>query len=322
MKTSIVTPVFNEEKSINTYCNAIFHINYDKNNFEIVIVDDGSSDNTVHLIRKLWKNSKIKSKIIQLGKNFGRSVARVTGARAAKYDNILFLDAKCEIFPDALRMIEKINYSPINPAVIQKRRGPFDIFFYMLRRTLYKKNFGEKFSQQFITPENFDSMAKGTTMFFCTKDLFLSSQPANISSKNNSDDTALLANMVKKKAILTTPRVRCYYNTRSSFIENIKHIFNRGPKFVDYYYKPSKKHFWLMNLALMFIFLLTYRIYSGTISFYDALLTLLILDLLLTFFISKSAKEFLTFLFLFPLFSAIFTTGLIKGIFLKSIGRF
>lgn len=322
MQISIVTPIFNESKNIYSYCKAILALDYNLNDFELLIIDDGSTDDTIEIMKKLLINSKIKLKIIQLGKNFGRSVARITGARAAKNNNILFLDAKCEIFPDALKMIEKINYSPITCQILQRQDNALDLFFYTLRSSFYRKNSGIDFPAQYITTKNFDTFGKGTTMFFCTKALFLNSQPGNIDDRNNSDDTALLHNIVRQKAILTTPHIRCYYNTRNSFFENIKHIFNRGPKFIDYYYKPSKKHFWLINSTLIFIFLLIYRIYSGTISLYDTFLALMILDVLLTLYVSKSVKAFLAFLLFFPLFSGVFTMGIIKGIFLKLIGKF
>jgi glycosyltransferase involved in cell wall biosynthesis len=321
MKISIVTPVFNEEKSVTSYCKAVFSLDYNIIDFEVVIVDDGSCDGTVKLFEKFRKDSKIKLKIISLGKNAGRSIARLEGAKAAKYGNILFMDAKCEILPDALKAIKKINYSPINPLILQKKNNIFDLFFYILRRAFYKKNFGENFAEQYINKKNFDSMAKGTTMFFCDKKLFLKSQPSNINSKNNSDDTALLANIVKKKPILATPLVRCWYNTRGSFIQNIRHIFNRGPKFVDYYYVPSRKHFWLINSVFVFILLVIYRVFSREISAGNILSGLVLLDIFLALYVARGLKEFLVFLLLFPVFSAIFMLGVIKGVFLKFFSK-
>ena len=321
MKISIVTPVFNEEKSMASYCKAIFSLDYDISDFEVVIVDDGSGDSTVKLLKEFWKNSKIKLKIISLGKNSGRSIARLKGSKAAKYNDILFLDARCEIFPDALKVIKKIDYSPINPLVLQKKNNIFDLFFYILRRAFYKKNFGENFAQQYINEKNFDTMAKGTTMFFCDKKLFLESQPQNINSKNNSDDTALLANIVRKKPILATPLVRCYYNTRGSFIQNIRHIFNRGPKFIDYYYRPSKKHFWLINLVFILILLVIYRISSREISVSDILSGLVFMDVSLALYVARGLKDFFIFLFFFPVFLSVFMLGIIKGVFLKLFNK-
>ena len=323
MQISIVTPVFNEAESIPAYWKAVSLLNCGKKtDFEVVVVNDGSSDFTMKVLKKLQNKSKIRLKIVDLKRNLGRSMARVAGARVVINENILFLDVRCEIFPDALKMIEKINYSPINPLVLQKKNSFFDLFFYIIRRAFYRKNFGEDFSEQFITAENFDSMAKGTTMFYCEKKLFLESQPSNIENKNNSDDTALLANIVKKRPILATSLVRCYYNTRSSFVANVKHIFNRGPKFVDYYYKPSKRHFWLINLFFLLIFLLIYRMYLGLISLYGLASVFLVVDAFLALYVSRKLKEFFIFLFFFPIFSAVFFLGVMRGFTLKVLGEF
>lgn len=317
MKISIITPVFNEGENIRNYFKAISCLKYNFNSFEVIIVNDGSGDNTPGIIKEITRNSKINFKIINFKKNLGRSMARFLGAKKAKYQNLLFLDSKCEISPNCLRKIKKINYSPINPLILQKKNNIFDLFFYILRRSLYKKNFDKNFSEQFITTKNFDSMAKGMTMFFCDKKLFLDSQPDNIKNKNNSDDTALLANIVKKKNILATSQIYCYYNTRASFIQNIIHIFNRGPKFIDYYYKPAKKHFWLINLIIFFLVTSVYGIINRELSIYGAFIIVFVLDLFLALYITRNLKEFFIFLLLFPVFLLVFLSGLIKGIFIK-----
>ena len=70
-KISIITPTYNEEENIEKLCNAI-SIEMDKLNYEYehIVIDNASKDNTVKILKKLASNNK-KLKIILNAKNFG-----------------------------------------------------------------------------------------------------------------------------------------------------------------------------------------------------------------------------------------------------------
>ena len=53
-------------------------------------------------------------------------------------------------------------------------RSLFDRCFHLLHNQIYKPYFGEKFENLKINSKNFDISPKGTGVFFCNKDLFLS----------------------------------------------------------------------------------------------------------------------------------------------------
>lgn len=92
MNLSIVIPVFNEEKRIKK---SLFEIiSYLKNskiikNFEIIIVDDNSSDNTFNIVSNFDK----KIVVLKNKKNYGKGYSIKKGILNAKYDYILFTDA-------------------------------------------------------------------------------------------------------------------------------------------------------------------------------------------------------------------------------------
>ena len=93
MYLSVIVPAFNEEKiifeNINRYSDYLKKQNYD---YEIIIVNDGSSDNSQKIINNLkTKNQKIKS--IEFEKNQGKGYVVKRGMLKAQGDYHLFLDA-------------------------------------------------------------------------------------------------------------------------------------------------------------------------------------------------------------------------------------
>lgn len=78
-KISIVIPAYNCEKYIVTCLESIYNQNY--NEFEVIIIDDGSTDNTNKIIREYIKD-KINFKLITIS-NHGVSYARNIGIQNA-----------------------------------------------------------------------------------------------------------------------------------------------------------------------------------------------------------------------------------------------
>ena len=86
-KISIIVPCFNAEKYICRCVDSLLNQDYD--NYEVVIVNDGSVDDTLNILNKHKNNSKIK---IISQKNSGVSVARNTGISNSSGDFICFVD--------------------------------------------------------------------------------------------------------------------------------------------------------------------------------------------------------------------------------------
>ncbi|WP_455539188.1 glycosyltransferase family 2 protein [Terrisporobacter sp.] len=86
---SIITPIYNCEKYIEQTIKSIQNQTY--TNYELIIVDDGSTDNSANIIKKIMKNDK---KIIYIKqKNSGVVVARNTAIENSKGRYIAFLDS-------------------------------------------------------------------------------------------------------------------------------------------------------------------------------------------------------------------------------------
>lgn len=91
---SIIVPVFNGERFIGTCIESINKLNYPKDNFEVIVVDNGSSDRSIDTIRNFQNNSDIDIKLyVEKGKGAYR--ARNLGVKNAKGDIIVFTDADC-----------------------------------------------------------------------------------------------------------------------------------------------------------------------------------------------------------------------------------
>lgn len=85
---SIVVPVYNEEGNVAELHKEILDVCKANNyTFEIIFIDDGSSDRTAEICRGLHP-----LKLIQMRKNFGQTAAMDAGIKAAQYDYIVTMD--------------------------------------------------------------------------------------------------------------------------------------------------------------------------------------------------------------------------------------
>ncbi len=89
---SLILPVYNEEKRIAASLKSIYHyLRSTGHTYEILIVDDGSTDRTLELIRFFSSDKKV-IKIIALNRNIGKGGAIREGVRQAKGHFIFFSD--------------------------------------------------------------------------------------------------------------------------------------------------------------------------------------------------------------------------------------
>lgn len=103
LKFSIIIPVYNTEKYLNKCFDSLINQNYQ--NFEVIIINDGSTDNSLEICNK-YSNNDNRFKIIDI-KNQGVSTARNIGLNEVTGDYITFLDSDDWLENDALLVINK-----------------------------------------------------------------------------------------------------------------------------------------------------------------------------------------------------------------------
>ncbi|PCJ00238.1 MAG: glycosyl transferase family 2 [Alphaproteobacteria bacterium] len=105
---SIVIPCYNEEEVVDICNKAVTDVIDDMTyNFEIIYINDGSTDATLELLEKIHAKDK-RVVIINLSRNFGKEAAMTAGIDNAKGDALILLDADLQdppsLIPDIIKM--------------------------------------------------------------------------------------------------------------------------------------------------------------------------------------------------------------------------
>lgn len=127
MKFSIIMPAYNEENKISNAIKSILNQTY--KNFELIIINDGSTDNTLKIINQ-YKGKNIK---VINQKNLGVSAARNAGIKESQGNYILFIDADDYIDNDLL----------INLVKTIKNNKNHWIYFKMIKEFKNKKKYSD-----------------------------------------------------------------------------------------------------------------------------------------------------------------------------------
>lgn len=127
MKISLIIPFYNGEK----FCEKIFDLIFKQNykNYEVICVDDGSTDNTLKILKSIEKsNSKVK---VFTQKNTGPGFARKLGFQKSSGDIVLFYDSDDSlydenVFQNIVHIFEKENPDIIfYDLIITSKSGEF-----------------------------------------------------------------------------------------------------------------------------------------------------------------------------------------------------
>ena len=139
-KVSVVIPMYYEEEVAEECYNRVSNClkalkNYD---YEIIVVNDGSKDNTLDILQNLAKND-IKLKVVSFSRNFGHQAAVTAGLKYTTGDVVVIIDADLqdppELIADMLKLWEAGNEVIYAKRKVRKGESKFKLF---TAKTFYK----------------------------------------------------------------------------------------------------------------------------------------------------------------------------------------
>lgn len=134
MKLSVIVSLFNEELAVRSFFETIVKVLKDYTNYEIIFVNDGSTDKTLKIVAELTKTNKhVKS--ISFSRNFGHEAAMLAGIDYAEGDVLICMDGDLQhppkMIPDMLKRYEKRDVDIIN-MVPTRTNSVFSNWFYKI----------------------------------------------------------------------------------------------------------------------------------------------------------------------------------------------
>ncbi len=102
-KISVVIPVYNSQKYLEKCLDSVLNQTY--NNFEVILIDDGSTDSSFELCQSIIKNNSNKDIKLIHQQNRGVSSARNAGIDNSTGDYIVFIDSDDQVDSDMLEFL-------------------------------------------------------------------------------------------------------------------------------------------------------------------------------------------------------------------------
>jgi len=313
MKLSVILPAFNAQEHIRACLQSLIAQKNWKigRDYEIIVVDDGSTDETVKIARSF------PVRIIRLKKNQGRITARQKGAEAAKAPQLLFIDSRVAIAPDFFDILD--HYLQKHSCILAGgytlpiERLHWSRLFALVRQKWY----GDRFwptprLTHWITKENFTRTPKGMGVFCLPAAHFWKIQPKDHARWQN-DDTKLLSSLVFEQhiPILRVAPLRWEYTIRKNWLETLTWLFDRGTYFASYYFQPKHPFFATLTGGSLFFLFLTVLVFTQT-GFTGIFLSWFMLLLFLAFYLAKRVTDIAVVLFHLPIMIFFFGLGIIR----------
>jgi glycosyltransferase involved in cell wall biosynthesis len=240
-------PVFNEARHLVGTIDALV-ASLEDSGFapELVLVDDGSRDGSADLARAS-SDGRVPIRILRQP-NRGRFEARSAGLKAASGDFVLFLDARVQLAPNALRFVcERLRDARVwNGHVHVVAESALGDFWRLLAELAWRDYVDDPRTTSFGV-DDFDHFPKGTTCFLAPRTL-LASAFAQFESRYSdvrlaNDDTPILRTVAACERIHISPQFACTYSPRTNVVSFLRHAVHRGIVFVDGHGKPESRFF-------------------------------------------------------------------------------
>lgn len=322
-KFSVIIPTYTGEDNIEECLDSVLaQSGIGKLRFEVIIVIDGPNKKLETIIdnhKSKFNNRSVTYRVFKFSQNKGRFAARLKGAEEAESKQLLFLDDRNILATNYFEVILKANKEALIPNVLEVAHPHFIArVIFLLRKKAYGGKWGKDFVSYYITLDNFEKSSKGTTSFWVNKEIFIdicqafSQQYSSLKLIN--EDTKILRKIIERGTLIyRSSEAKIYYQPRQSVIEELKHIYYRGPRFIDYYFKNGTRFFKPLLIAGISPFLVV-AILLLELNVLLIMLSVAVVGLLVvSLYIKENVKDIGIILVGLPLLSLSFYAGIIMG---------
>jgi undecaprenyl-phosphate 4-deoxy-4-formamido-L-arabinose transferase len=132
MKVSIVIPVYNAEKTIESLCNTLFHLYSVRYDLEIVLVNDNSRDSSNLICQRMYKAHPENIIYLRLARNFGEHCAVMAGLNQVSGDLCVIMDDDFQNPPEEIGLL------------LEEMEKGYDVVYsqYSIKRDSFLRNLG------------------------------------------------------------------------------------------------------------------------------------------------------------------------------------
>lgn len=332
---TIVIPMYNSEGWISRTLQSIYK-SLEKSDFqaEIIVVDDGSTDDSTNDVKKFNKTHNPKVKLIRQ-KNQGRYLARKTGVDHATSNGILFIDSRIDVGLTSLAFLSKelakeadqIWNGHVN---VCKKGNIFARFWDAIALIGWRKYFKNPRRMSYGV-EEFDYYPKGTGFLYVPKkklcDAMNFFESNNHDLKFSSDDTLLIRYLAERQPINLSPEFFCdYHNGRTTLKSFLKHAYHRGQFFVDGFLRKGTRFFWpLVGVLILSVVIIICLVCAFIPSIYIILAGVLLFILTLFFgglILGLCMRDALSLALLGVPFACVYLLGIWRGVIRKCASYF
>jgi len=296
---------------------------------ELVVVDDGSTDDTAHILSGYRDACPITMRVISQ-QNAGRFMAFYAAAAAASGERVLIMGDRMRLQPDAFEYLERVDPGlpegqVWNGHVPTAPDGPLVSRFWEVPLHIFWGSYLADPKPTQITEKNFDRVPKGTGSLLIGRQLFLDACKAVWPEDNAalvSDDTKLLRYVIRHRPMRLDPGFGAIYLPRVNVRSFLSHAFTRGTLFVDSYAGTSLvRNIALIGLSvvpIVFIVAVLIAALNGAWASLLVLAALAVLGLLVPAVVaalrkapSRAVLSYMT--YIVP-FGVVFWAGLVRGV--------
>ena len=204
MKFSVIIPTYNSSKTIvrllDSFKQAVNEF------YEVIIVDDCSTDDTILVVDKYRKSTDMVIRVISKDKNSGPGVSRNIGIKAALGDYVCFMDSD--------DYVSNSYFSAITKGL---DTGAEVVYFNAYQVTTENKS--PIFSKGYKTREDYIALTTGSLCMFCSKRSLW--EGVELPPIKNAEDIAVIpVVMSKAKKIVSIPDFLYYYINNSHSLSN------------------------------------------------------------------------------------------------------